>query len=117
MRKADDFDSRFDAGGDVTGDLDVTAVRRPAASERIQRAKNLRDSVAAETGALPLTVAQRTELDRRLDDLERDPGAGESWGTVRSRIERRWIGWGEFAPGWSFDPRRRSSGRRQRTAS
>jgi len=87
--KAGEFDKKFDAGEDVTGDLDLSGARRPAASERIQRAENLQDSVAADTGALPLTVAQRTELDRRLADLERDPGAGESWGTVRSRIERR----------------------------
>ena len=88
--KAGEFDKKFDAGEDVTGDLDVSGARRPRQeARRIQRAKNLQDSVAADTGALPLTVAQRTELDRRLADLERDPGAGESWGTVRSRIERR----------------------------
>jgi putative addiction module component (TIGR02574 family) len=57
--------------------------------ERIQLAEDLWDSVAAETGGLPLTAAQQAELDRRLADLERDPGAGESWETVRARIERR----------------------------
>ena len=57
--------------------------------KRIQLAEDLWDSVAAETGGLPLTAAQQAELDRRLADLERDPGAGDSWGTVRSRIEGR----------------------------
>ena len=27
--KAEDFDRKFDAGGDVTGDLDLSAARRP----------------------------------------------------------------------------------------
>ena len=68
------------------GDLDITSL---SAAERIQLAEDLWDSVAAETGGLPLTVAQQTELDRRLADLESDPSAGESWATVRARIERR----------------------------
>ena len=57
--------------------------------ERNQLAEDLWDSVAAETGGLPLTAAQQAELDRRLADLEHDPAAGESWETVRARIERR----------------------------
>jgi putative addiction module component (TIGR02574 family) len=58
-------------------------------SERIQLAEDLWDSVAAETGDLLLTEAQAAELDRRLADLERDPGAGEGWPAVRARIEQR----------------------------
>ncbi len=58
-------------------------------AERIQLAEDLWDSVAAETGGLPLTAAQQAELDRRLADLERDPGADESWESARTRIERR----------------------------
>ena len=68
------------------GDLDITSL---SAAERIQLAEDLWDSVAAETGGLPLTVAQQAELDRRLVDLERDPEAGEPWEAVRARIERR----------------------------
>ena len=67
-------------------DLDITSL---TAAERIQLAEDLWDSVAAETGGLPLTGAQQTELDRRLADLESDPAAGESWANVRARIERR----------------------------
>jgi len=51
--------------------------------------RDLRDTVAAENGELPLTEAQVAELDRRLVDLERDPDAGESGSVVRVRIERR----------------------------
>jgi putative addiction module component (TIGR02574 family) len=67
-------------------DLDIS---RLSVSERIQLAEDLWDSVAAETGELPLTEAQAAELDRRLADLERDPEAGASWPAVRARIEQR----------------------------
>ena len=67
-------------------DLDIS---RLSVSERIQLAEDLWDSVAAETGELPLTEAQCAELDRRLADLERDPDAGESWPVVRARIGQR----------------------------
>jgi putative addiction module component (TIGR02574 family) len=58
-------------------------------AERIQLAEDLWDSIAADTGDLPLTDAQKAELELRLDDFERDPGAGEAWEVVRVRIQRR----------------------------
>jgi putative addiction module component (TIGR02574 family) len=53
-------------------------------AERIQLAEDLQDSVAADTGDLPLTFAQKAELELRLADLERDSGAGDSWDLVRA---------------------------------
>jgi len=69
-----------------TTDLDISKL---SVAERIQLAEDLWDSVAAETGDLPLTEAQAAELDRRLADLERNPEAGESWSVVHARIEQR----------------------------
>ena len=56
-----------------TTDLDISKL---SLAERIQLAEDLWDSVAAETGGLPLTEAQAAELDHRLGQLARDPGAG-----------------------------------------
>jgi putative addiction module component (TIGR02574 family) len=67
-------------------DLDISKL---TIAERIQLAEDLWDSVAAETGGLPLTGAQEAELDRRLADFEGDPEAGEPWEVVRARIEQR----------------------------
>ena len=67
-------------------DLDIAKL---SVAERIQLAEDLWDSVSAETADVPLTEAQKAELDRRIADLERDPQAGESWEVVRSRIEKR----------------------------
>lgn len=67
-------------------DLDFTKL---SPAERIQLAEDLWDSVAAETGGLPLTASQQVELDRRLADTERHPDAAEPWGIVRIRLEKR----------------------------
>ena len=67
-------------------DLDSTKL---SVAERIQLAEDLWDSVAVETGELPFADAQAADLDRRLAELERDPGPGESWPVVCARIEQR----------------------------
>ena len=64
-------------------------ISKLSVTERIQLAEDLWDSVAAETGELPLTEAQAAELDRRLAALARDPAAGEPWEVVRGRLEQR----------------------------
>ena len=69
-----------------TTDLDISKL---SLAERIQLAEDLWDSVAAETGGLPLTAAQAAELDHRLTQLARDPGGGDSWDVVRGRIQER----------------------------
>jgi len=58
-------------------------------AERIQLVEDLWDSIAADTGDIELTDAQRVELDRRLADLELNPDGGEPWSNVRARIEKR----------------------------
>ncbi len=64
-------------------------LRGLSVSERMQLVEDLWDSIAAETGELPLTEAQTLELERRLAEMERDPESGETWEVVRARIERR----------------------------
>ena len=58
-------------------------------AERIQLAEDLWDSISPEGADIPLTEAQKAELDGRLDDLARDPDAGEPWEVVRARLRER----------------------------
>ena len=58
-------------------------------AERIQLAEDLWDSIPVERADVPLTEAQKAELDRRLDEIEEDPDAGESWEVVRARLYDR----------------------------
>jgi putative addiction module component (TIGR02574 family) len=59
-------------------------------SERIRLVEDLWDSIAADQSALPLTDAQKLELDRRLDAYESDgnPGrlADEAIADIRKRL-------------------------------
>jgi putative addiction module component (TIGR02574 family) len=54
--------------------------------ERLDLLEELWDSLAATSEAIPLTGAQRVELDRRLDDLEREGPVGIPWDEVLGRI-------------------------------
>jgi len=54
--------------------------------QRLDLLEELWDSLAATPEAIPLTDAQRGELDRRLDDLDRDGPVGIPWNDVVGRI-------------------------------
>ena len=55
-------------------------------SERILLAEALWDSVVAENADIPLSEAQREELDRRLSEFGIDRDEGDSWSEVKARI-------------------------------
>jgi len=55
--------------------------------ERLELLERLWDSLVDTPERIPLTDAQREELDRRLDDYERDPSIGIPWNEVRKRIQ------------------------------
>jgi putative addiction module component (TIGR02574 family) len=71
---------------DAAHKVDLDALSVP---ERIQLVEDLWDSIAASADQIPLTEAQRQELDRRLDEYEAHPERVVSWEEVRSRIEAR----------------------------
>ena len=58
-------------------------------AERVQLAEDIWDSIAAHPESLPLTEAQKLELDRRLAAYESDPAKTESWEAIRGRLEQR----------------------------
>lgn len=57
--------------------------------ERLQLVEELWDSLCDTPEAVPLTEAQRAELDRRLDDLEREGPTGIPWDEVVRHIRGR----------------------------
>ena len=57
--------------------------------ERLSLLEQLWDSLAVVPEAIPLTEAQRAELDRRLDELEAEGPVGIPWDEVLSRIRSR----------------------------
>ena len=54
--------------------------------EHLRLIEELWDSLNEKPGAVPLTNAQRYELDQRLDDLERSGPEGIPWDQVLQQI-------------------------------
>lgn len=55
-------------------------------AERIQLAKDLWDSILEQQGELPLTDPQKQELDRRLENYQKDATSGSTWEEVKQRL-------------------------------
>ena len=57
--------------------------------ERLKLLEQLWDSLSSSPSAVPLTTPQREELDRRLDELDREGPVGIPWEEVQRRISSR----------------------------
>jgi len=66
--------------------LDITTL---TPEERLDLLEQLWDSLTATPEAVPLTDAQLAELDRRLDDLDREGPIGMSWEDALSQVRRQ----------------------------
>lgn len=64
-------------------------IARLTPEERLSLLEELWDSLAIMPEALPLTDAQRAELDRRLDELDTEGPGGIPWDEVLGRIRAR----------------------------
>ena len=61
--------------------------RELSASERILRLQDEWDEIAKDPEAIELTPEQLAELERRLDDHEKNPRRYKSWEEVRAELE------------------------------
>jgi putative addiction module component (TIGR02574 family) len=57
--------------------------------ERLKLLEKLWDSLSSRPDAVPVTKPQREELDRRLDELDREGPGGIPWEEVQRRIKNR----------------------------
>ena len=57
--------------------------------ERLKLLEQLWDSLSSSPDAVPMTKPQREELDRRLDELDREGPGGIPWEEVQRRISSR----------------------------
>ncbi len=55
-------------------------------AQRILLVEEIWDSIPDEADALPLSDAQKQDLQRRLATYEADPKAGSSWEAVKTRL-------------------------------
>ena len=64
-------------------------IRKLTPEERLRLIEELWESLSQDPSGVPVSQAQRDELDRRLDELEADGGVGIPWDEVLTRIQER----------------------------
>ena len=55
-------------------------------AEQVQLVEDLWDLIFTKDDGPPLTMAQRTELDRRLDEMEKNPREGITFAELKTKI-------------------------------
>jgi putative addiction module component (TIGR02574 family) len=66
--------------------INLAEILKLPVAERILLVEDIWDSIAAVPEALPLTEAQRRELDRRLEAYHRNPEIGSPWEEIKDRV-------------------------------
>jgi putative addiction module component (TIGR02574 family) len=69
--------------------LKSLGIERLGIEERLTLVEELWDSIAADSSAVPLTEAQRTELDRRIAEHEANPDDVVPWEEIKTSITER----------------------------
>ena len=69
--------------------INLDTVLELPVSERIKLVEASWDSVAQDTAGVELPTWQADELDRRMEDFERNPTEGAAWIEVKRRILRK----------------------------
>ena len=57
--------------------------------KRLEILEEIWDSIASDPEVIPLTAAQRRELDRRKREHRSDPSAAKPWSEVRDTLLKR----------------------------
>ncbi|MBW3623105.1 MAG: addiction module protein [Armatimonadetes bacterium] len=65
----------------------LTDLKQLSVTERLRLLEVIWDSLGTDAESLPMTEAQRTELDRRLDAHERGEDQGYTWEEVLARVK------------------------------
>jgi len=66
--------------------LKAFGIDQLSVAQRILLVEEIWDSIAAEAENMPLTEAQRQDLEHRLGDYNDNPDDGSSWEDVRARL-------------------------------
>jgi putative addiction module component (TIGR02574 family) len=57
--------------------------------EKIDYVQSLWDRIALTPEAIPVPDWHREIIDKRLEDLEADPDAGDGWDAVKGRLQKK----------------------------
>lgn len=74
----------------MTPTLQQLGIDQMSIEDRLALAQEVWDSVAADMERLPLTDAQRAELERRVANADANPAEGIPWEVIRAEARARW---------------------------
>jgi len=69
--------------------LKALGIDQLSVAQRILLVEEIWDSIVAEVEDLPLTEAQKQDLELRLGEYNDNPDAGSSWDDVRARLRAK----------------------------
>ena len=69
--------------------MSTVDIAKLSPKDRLRLLEELWDSLSQNPELIPITDAQRDELDRRLDELDREGPVGIPWDEVLHRIRTR----------------------------
>jgi putative addiction module component (TIGR02574 family) len=69
--------------------VDISEIRSLSVKKRLELIEDIWDSIASDERNIPLTTAQRRELDRRKREHVADPTAAVPWSEVHDRLRKR----------------------------
>ena len=69
--------------------LKALGIDQLSVAQRILLVEEIWDSIVAEAEDMPLTEAQKQDLERRLGAYNDNPDAGSSWEDARARLRAR----------------------------
>ena len=67
--------------------VDMQEILKLSVAQRLELVEAIWDSIAAAPESLPVTAAQKRELDRRLADYQKNPDAGRTWEEIRDSLD------------------------------
>ena len=67
---------------------ELSDILQMSVAERIQLVEDIWDSIAASPESIPVTGAQKEELDRRLQAHAQNPGEVVSWDELKAKVRK-----------------------------
>ena len=64
----------------------IPEIKKLSVAERIIIAEQIWDTIVADQESLPVTDAQKDELDRRIEAYHVCPQEGNSWESIKSKL-------------------------------
>jgi putative addiction module component (TIGR02574 family) len=73
----------------VSSTLKALGIDKLTVAQRILLVEEIWDSIDADGDEIPLTEAQKQDLERRIAAYEANPSAGSSWEEVKARLREK----------------------------